>query len=688
MSIESSRYYKELKNLKSEMVQFRTNLSVLSTNDILQSLSLLESKYTKIHSMQRSLEYKEDINKQNPKDIENQVRWINHFDVKLKTIKEIWNECFNDQFAKIEKMLEQPVKANHKSTLTKLNHELKQLLFNSPFNDEQKVRIRKVQEKANKVLIEAEEMKQASEESKASPDQTKPIDLENAVRPLELGAFNPLPFETLFKILSYLSPQDFFALAQGSKDCKQLCNDSYILKELLNDPQIANINPQLLKTGFYTVQKLNHQSPVGCFCKKENILYSGAADGTIKIWDLTNKTCKATLKGHENDIYCLCTKGNFLYSGSADGTIKVWDLETNECKATLNDHKGPITSLCINKNFLCSGSADGTIKVWNLDTNECEITLEAGSSIECLCIQKNVLYSGSADGKIKIWDLSTNQCKATFEEHQHPVKCLCIEENVLYSGSADGKIKIWDLNSNQCTATLSWDGSVDCLCKYGNFLYAGYISIVGDMRINIWDLSTNQLAAPIGEHQKKITSLYREGKCLYSSSLDGTINIWDLKVSYPSLLKAAETILDKQDFSYFISLGNACKYKIYKELYDMEQFSCGYLHYAETVFLNPGNYTTTNEKRAQAIYRVVLKEILSRFNNEEIKEGIALFKKLPTPIKNDIYGALLKILGWRKKCLHCAEHAFLDLTDPKVNGPRIKAIQNHLSLKKDECLIS
>lgn len=651
MSIESSRYYKELKNLKSEMVQFKAELGVLSPRDILQSLPLLESKYSKIYSMQRSLEFKEDINKQNPKDIESQVRWVNHFEVKLKTIKEIWNECFNDQFTKVEKMLEQPVKANHKSTLTQLNHQLKQLSLNtffnnSAFNVEQKDTIRKLQEKVNKALIEAEEMKLPSEESKASPDQTIPIDLENTVRPLELGAFKPLPFETLFKILSYLSPQDFFAWAQGSKDCKQLCNDSYILKEVIH-PHIANIDPQLLKTGFYTIQKLNHQSPVGCFCKK----------------------------------------GNYLYSGAADGTIKIWDLEINECKATLNDHKGPITSLCINKNVLYSGSADGTIKVWNLATNECEVTLEVGSSIECLCIQKNVLYSGSADGKIKIWDLTNNTCKI-LEEHQHPVTCLCIEENVLYSGSANGQIKIWKLNSNKCTATLSWDGSVDCLYKYGNFLYAGYKSILGEMRTNIWDLSTNKLAATIGEHQEKITSLYREGKCLYSSSLDGTIHIWDLKVSYSSLLKAAETILDRQDFSYFISFGSVCKYKVYQELYNIEQFSGGYLHYAETVFLNPSKYTTTNEKRAQAIYRVVLKEILSRFHNDAIKEGIALFKKLPTSIKNDIYGALIKILGWRKKCLHCAEHAFLDFTDLKVNGPRIKAIQNHLSLKKDECLIS
>lgn len=53
-------------------------------------------------------------------------------------------------------------------------------------------------------------------------------------------------------------------------------------------------------------------------------LYSGSADRTIRIWNLTTGQLEQTLNGHTDLVLALAiTPGDrFLYSGSADKTIK------------------------------------------------------------------------------------------------------------------------------------------------------------------------------------------------------------------------------------------------------------------------------------------------------------------------------------------------------------------------------
>jgi len=111
-----------------------------------------------------------------------------------------------------------------------------------------------------------------------------------------------------------------------------------------------------------------HDSNVSCLDKKDNRLFSGFADGVIKVWDLSNSSnirCIATLVGHEHAIRCFHKAGNLLFSGSWDGVIKVWDLTTTQCLATLAGHHYPVIFLYKEGNRLFSGDKDGTIKIWD-----------------------------------------------------------------------------------------------------------------------------------------------------------------------------------------------------------------------------------------------------------------------------------------------------------------------------------
>ena len=61
----------------------------------------------------------------------------------------------------------------------------------------------------------------------------------------------------------------------------------------------------------------------------------------INLWDLSTNTLVATLSGHEDQIDALesYTKNGvpMLVSGSCDGTIKLWDLSNKSNEYTFAD---------------------------------------------------------------------------------------------------------------------------------------------------------------------------------------------------------------------------------------------------------------------------------------------------------------------------------------------------------------
>ena len=86
-----------------------------------------------------------------------------------------------------------------------------------------------------------------------------------------------------------------------------------------------------------------------------------------------------TLEGHESSVWSLAVlAGGRLASGSPDAKIKIWDLANDACLATLDvastldGHDASVLSLAmLEGGRLASASADQKIKIWDsalLDT--------------------------------------------------------------------------------------------------------------------------------------------------------------------------------------------------------------------------------------------------------------------------------------------------------------------------------
>ncbi|KAL3716918.1 hypothetical protein ACJRO7_008489 [Eucalyptus globulus] len=112
-----------------------------------------------------------------------------------------------------------------------------------------------------------------------------------------------------------------------------------------------------------------------------SILFSGACDGSIIAWeredDGDQMVVLRVLLGHSKSILCLKVVADLVFSGSADKTIRIWrGFEKNyACISVLNGHQGPVKCLaaavdCGSSSNACfvvySGSLDSDLKVWRV----------------------------------------------------------------------------------------------------------------------------------------------------------------------------------------------------------------------------------------------------------------------------------------------------------------------------------
>lgn len=234
------------------------------------------------------------------------------------------------------------------------------------------------------------------------------------------------------------------------------------------------------------------------FNKDSSLLYSCSWDKTIKIWNMDNFNCIATLTSdQELNRLSLSSDEKYLASGGWQAHINVWDLPTKKLIAHIptgikikaitfgndyivyitNDdsqyntikalcvlnglpvdylvgHKGMVTVLHFDakRAELYSGSRDKTIKVWNKN-NTCIATLDCLTPVSALGVSEHYLYATCTEKIIKIWDKEILHCinTSTFKAEHDFVNfthslCVSPDESRLYTSHVlDGKIRIWDL---------------------------------------------------------------------------------------------------------------------------------------------------------------------------------------------------------------------------------------------------
>lgn len=200
-------------------------------------------------------------------------------------------------------------------------------------------------------------------------------------------------------------------------------------------------------------------------------------------------------------ISCLAKLStDLIISGSADNTIKIWNIKTGLCELILNGHSNGVTFVAkLSETEIVSASGlDSEIRVWNLSTGNCVKLIQTNSHLPMcgLVLSSHEIITGSqnisknrkyGDSTLCIWDLDIGKHR-TLKGHTNTVSCLVkSSDETVISGSWDRTIRVWNWKKDECLETLSIDN--DDLSGFNSVVEAhdGKIVCCDDSTIYIWD---------------------------------------------------------------------------------------------------------------------------------------------------------------------------------------------------------
>ena len=160
------------------------------------------------------------------------------------------------------------------------------------------------------------------------------------------------------------------------------------------------------------------------------IVAAGAADGSIRLWNLADGTSDVLLKGHKSEVTALRfnKSGSLLVSGGKDTSVVVWDVVAEVGLCRLRGHKDQVTDAV----FVETGSE-------SIETKLAAGTSAAGGAR---------LVTTSKDGTLKVWDLDTQHCAQTMAHFTAEVWSVDVAPGggKLAVGTADERLHLFGVN--------------------------------------------------------------------------------------------------------------------------------------------------------------------------------------------------------------------------------------------------
>ena len=182
--------------------------------------------------------------------------------------------------------------------------------------------------------------------------------------------------------------------------------------DLLVSGGLGKVSQWSISNNKRTAQLNEHTGRVNSVGIGRDVVVSGDANGTIKVWPVGGGPVRFSMRGSRSisEIMALdvdATNARFAV-GCKNGGVSVWSLETGQAThSRLSGHGNAVRSVSLCDNTLFTSSDDATIKVWKLTGGGSLITtLEEGgrSSVVGVSVLPNgTIVSCNTDGKAVVW---------------------------------------------------------------------------------------------------------------------------------------------------------------------------------------------------------------------------------------------------------------------------------------------
>ncbi len=267
------------------------------------------------------------------------------------------------------------------------------------------------------------------------------------------------------------------------------------------------------------------------------------------------------LTGHDNRVASVAVSGNgqMIASGAADGTIRLWALDTGDVIATLPLETELIRSLAFSPDSrrLAAGTAEGWLVLWDVTSEQRVWQREAHPRvIRGLDFTPDgaEIISGGADGQVLAWDAATGEPQRTLYDGEEAINDLAVSPSgrALAVASGSDVLFIRMENGVLLRRVREGDESLRATVRALAFSPSGDTVVTGDdnATVRMWEFGTGRFLWRAEGHISSITSVAFEpdGNLVVSTSGDAvtplgdnTIRVWDGESGEPILLLRGHT---------------------------------------------------------------------------------------------------------------------------------------------------
>jgi WD40 repeat protein len=248
-------------------------------------------------------------------------------------------------------------------------------------------------------------------------------------------------------------------------------------------------------------------------CQLRNELITASWDSLtpIKLWEIDQppKEVRSYLGGHTDIVYSVSIggNGNFFLSGGQDGRVIYWNLQNGQIRWNSSQHQGAVHAVAMNSNasVLASAGADGKVLLWSQGGQVLHSLAANVGGVYALAHQPagRLLVSGGADAKVYVWDTSTPTPSSLTSLFGHTLDVYALavdaQNRWIVSAGRDPEVRVWDAATRQSLFVLS--------------------------------------ASPLGSTSLAFS---RDGTMLAVGSAAGTVSLWDMTKTPPTLLSTLQ----------------------------------------------------------------------------------------------------------------------------------------------------
>lgn len=249
-------------------------------------------------------------------------------------------------------------------------------------------------------------------------------------------------------------------------------------------------------------------------------------DFKLRFIDPTTGLATSTpLIGHTLFATSVAVEKDILVSGAADNTVRVWDLESIEPFGNPEAlEQLTCASVAISKAAAITISWTNRMSVWDLETGASRapqnITTAPGENVPVAASDSVVAFNGTSEA-ISLLDLETSEV-SPLPGYGGPAVSLAISDNKLVALCANHELRRWDLTDRKPI------GRAKTLDDMPNAIaIAGRVVWTSGPSLQRWNLRTGEALGSSLDRNHGTSSLQIGGEWLVSSHWNGRLTVRD-----------------------------------------------------------------------------------------------------------------------------------------------------------------